>query len=72
MAGDLPEDDASLMKLSPDPSRTIADIITSATKALALNRRHAHTLHRSVATRYDWIEVARKLAVELTSLASRP
>jgi glycosyltransferase involved in cell wall biosynthesis len=70
VAGDLPAKDAALMKLSPDPSKTIADIIAKSRKALALGRRHADGLRRAVVARYDWIKVARKLAAELTTLGS--
>ena len=68
VAGELPADDAALMKLSPQPSRTITDIMANATKALALDRRHADRLRRVAVARYDWVEVARKLAAELTAL----
>ncbi len=68
VAGDLPAEDAALTKLSPDPSQTIADIIVSTRRALALGGRHADRLRRSVMARYDWVEVARKLAAELTAL----
>jgi hypothetical protein len=70
VAGDLPAEDAALMKLSPDPSWTIADIVANTGKALALGRRHADRLRRSVMARYDWVEVARRLAAELTALRS--
>jgi hypothetical protein len=56
------------MKLSPDPAQTIADIIANTRYVLALDRVHAERLHRSVVERYDWIEVARKLAAELAAL----
>ena len=62
VAGELPAQDAALMKLSPVPSQTIADIIANTKKALALDRLHADRLRRSVMARYDWVEVARKLA----------
>jgi glycosyltransferase involved in cell wall biosynthesis len=68
VAGDLPAADAALMKLSPDPNRTIADIIGNTRNALALGGVHADRLRQSVEQRYDWVEVARKLAAELTSL----
>jgi glycosyltransferase involved in cell wall biosynthesis len=68
VAGDLPAEDAAHMKLSPDPAQTIADIIANTRYVLALDRVHAERLHRSVVERYDWIEVARKLAAELAAL----
>ncbi|MGI9412481.1 MAG: glycosyltransferase, partial [Hyphomicrobiales bacterium] len=70
VAGDLPAEDAALMKLSPEPSRTVDDIIANCTKALALGGIHAKRLRRAVVARYDWIEVARKLARELAALKS--
>jgi glycosyltransferase involved in cell wall biosynthesis len=70
VAGELPAEDAALMKLSPDPSRTVADIVANTGKALALGRRHANRLRRAVMARYDWVEVARRLAAELTALGS--
>ncbi len=69
-AGELPAEDAALMKLSPDPSLTIADIIANTRKALALGPIHADRLRRSVVARHDWVEVSRKLAAELTALKS--
>ena len=70
VAGDLPAEDAELMKLSPDPFQTIADIIAKSRKALALGHLHSDRLRRSVVARHDWIVVARKLAAELTALSS--
>ncbi len=70
VAGNLPGEDAALMKLSPDPSRTIADIVANTRKALALGGRHADRLRRSVMARHDWVELARTLAAELTALRS--
>jgi len=70
VAGDLPAEDAAHMKLSPDPSQTIADIIANTRNALALGGRHADRLRRSVLARYDWVEVGRKLVAELTAMES--
>ncbi len=70
VAGEMPAADAALMKLSPEPSRTIADIVANTAKALALGGRHADRLRRAAVERYDWAEVARKLAAELAALGS--
>ena len=70
VAGDLPAEDAAHMKLSPDPSQTIADIIANTGNALTLGGRHADRLRRSVLARYDWVEVGRKLVAELTAIES--
>jgi glycosyltransferase involved in cell wall biosynthesis len=70
VAGDLPAEDAALMKLSPDSSQTITDIIANTKKALALDGLHANRLRHSVVTHHDWVKVARKLAAELTALRS--
>jgi glycosyltransferase involved in cell wall biosynthesis len=70
VASDLPAREAALMKLSPDPRKTIFDIVAKTKDALALRSIHAETLHRSVIARYDWAEVARKLAADLTALKS--
>ncbi len=70
VAGDLPAEDAELMKLSPDPSQTIADIIAKSRKALALGHLHSDRLRSSVVERHDWIVVARKLAAEMAALAT--
>ncbi len=70
VAGELPAADAALMKLSPDPSRTVGDIVANTGKALALGGRHADTLRRAVTARYDWAAVARRLAAELAALGS--
>jgi glycosyltransferase involved in cell wall biosynthesis len=68
VAGDLPAEHAAFMRLRPDPRHTVTDIVANTGSALALGRVHADRLRRSVATRYDWMEVARKLAMELTAL----
>jgi glycosyltransferase involved in cell wall biosynthesis len=70
VAGELPAEDAALMKLSPDPSRTVADIVANTGEALALGGRHADRLRRAVTARYDWVEVARRLAAEMAALGS--
>lgn len=68
VAGALPADDAAIMKLSPEPARTIADIVSHTEQALALQGRHAAALRQAVAARHDWREVARTLAAELAAL----
>jgi hypothetical protein len=70
VADRLPEEDADLMKLSPDPGQTVLDIAANARGALSLGRVHADELRRVVEEKYDWVEVARKLAAELTALGS--
>ncbi|UCH73460.1 MAG: glycosyltransferase, partial [Rhodospirillales bacterium] len=70
VAGALPAADAAPMRLSPDPSRTIADIVAKTPLALALGRRHADRLRRVVVTRHDWATVAERLAAELAALDS--
>jgi glycosyltransferase involved in cell wall biosynthesis len=68
VAGELPAADAALMKLSPDPSRTVDDIVANTAKALALGGRHAGRLRRAAVERHDWAEVAGKLAAELAAI----
>jgi hypothetical protein len=68
VADELPPEDAALMKVSPDPSRTIADIVAQTGPALALRGIHADKLRQAIVERYDWVGVARKLAAELTAL----
>ena len=68
VAVDLPAADAALMKLSPDPARTVADVATNAGAALALKGRHSQTLSRTVAARHGWDQVAARLAGELGAM----
>lgn len=68
VADALPSGDADVMRLSPDPDRTVADIVANVDGALALGGKHAGTLRRAVEARYDWVEVARKLVGELEAL----
>lgn len=68
VAGDLPAADAALMKLSPDPARTVADIAANAGAALALKGRHSEMLRRAVTARHGWDHVAARLAGELGAM----
>lgn len=64
----LPAEDADLMRISPDPARTVSDIARKATAALALAGKHKATLREVAVRRYDWQSVARRLKRELDSL----
>jgi glycosyltransferase involved in cell wall biosynthesis len=74
-AESLPPEDAELMKLSADESKTVADIASRAPRALALGGRHKETLREVAVENYDWKRVATNLASELRLLiqaSSRP
>lgn len=68
VAEELPAEDADLMRVSPDPARTVSDIARKATAALALAGKHKATLREVAVRRYDWQSVARRLKAELNSL----
>ncbi|HKY05487.1 MAG TPA: hypothetical protein VJQ56_11385, partial [Blastocatellia bacterium] len=69
VAEQLPAEDAELMRISPDPRRTVSDIAQKCAAALALAGRHKATLRDVAVRRYDWQSVARRLKTELDSLA---
>ena len=64
----LPPEDAELMKLSADAAKTVGDISTKASGALALSGKHKEALRRVAVEQYDWKNVARRLASDLKSL----
>lgn len=68
----LPEGVADVMKLSPDPSQTAADIAKRAIEALKLGGAHQAALRQVAVDRYDWQSVAAKLRRELTGMSAGP
>jgi len=65
----LPPEAAALMKLSPDPDRTVADIAEKVPAALALGGVHMEALRRVAVERHDWTQIARRLAETLEGMA---
>ena len=58
----LPAEDVECMKLSADPKDTVADIAINVPGALALGTKHQTALRRIAVERYDWQDIAAKLA----------
>lgn len=71
IADSMPVEDAKLMKLNADENQTVGDIATKAPAALSLGDRHKATLREIAELRYDWKNIARKLALELRSLTNQ-
>lgn len=67
-ASALPPEDARHMRLSPDPARTVFDIIEKAPEALALRGKHRAALRRAAEKHFAWRSIAETLARELTAL----
>lgn len=55
---------AEAMKLSPDPDRTILDIVDRVPRALEMEDARRAELNRFAREHYDWSSVARTLAAE--------
>lgn len=68
VADRLPPDHADLMKISADPSLTVADIAAKTPPALALGGRYRDALRDAVVERNDWNRIAAGLADELTGM----
>lgn len=68
IADSMPVEDAKLMMLNAGENQTVGDIATKAPAALSLGDRHKATLREIAELRYDWKNIARKLALELRSL----
>lgn len=66
----LPPEDAELMKLSADESRTVASIVEKTSAALTLGGKHKAALREVAEQRYDWNNVAKKFISELRLLKS--
>jgi glycosyltransferase involved in cell wall biosynthesis len=64
----LPAEDAELMKLSANEDYTVGDIAANVSGALLLGDKHKEILRKAAEERYDWTNVARKLASELRSI----
>jgi glycosyltransferase involved in cell wall biosynthesis len=62
VAGALPPGGADLMKLDPDPARTVADIVEKVPRAMRERDRHVSALFEVARARYDWEGVAATLA----------
>jgi glycosyltransferase involved in cell wall biosynthesis len=69
VAASLPAEDAELMKISADESKTIVSIETNVPEALSIGIKHKGVLREVAVQRYDWKNVARRLVGELQSLA---
>ena len=65
----LPPPAAALMKLDPNPAKTISDIARNAVAALSLGGAHKAALRQVAVARHDWTNVAARLAGELDGLA---
>lgn len=68
IADALPPAASEAMRLSPDPERTVADIVRSVPAALELAEVHKEALYRVARERYDWSSVARKLHQQLEAM----
>ncbi|HEX5726471.1 MAG TPA: glycosyltransferase [Longimicrobiaceae bacterium] len=68
VAAALPPGDAEPMKLSPDPERTVADIVRHVPVALAVGERSKDALCRVAREHYDWSSVTRIFLAELRAL----
>lgn len=64
----LPPEAAEVMKLDPDPERTVADIVRHVPLALEAGERYKEALFRVARDRFDWSSVSRTLADEMASL----
>jgi glycosyltransferase involved in cell wall biosynthesis len=64
----LPPDVAEVMKLSPEPERTVADIVRHVPAALEMGERYQEVLFRLARERYDWSSVARTMTREIESI----
>ena len=53
------------MKLSANPKDTVADIVINVPRALAFGTKHQTALRRIAVERYDWQDIAAKLAAGL-------
>jgi glycosyltransferase involved in cell wall biosynthesis len=72
VAGAVPDDVVSLMKLRAEPEHTVADIVEGAVGALALGGAHASALRQVAIDRYDWASVARRLKDTLEGAFTKP
>jgi glycosyltransferase involved in cell wall biosynthesis len=70
VAGVVPDEVVELMKLRQDPLHTVADMVSGATGALALQRAHAADLRKVAVERYDWKAVGQKLLTTLVKLGT--
>ena len=68
LADDLPADVIETMKLRPDPSLIVDDIVERVPRAMELVDRHRRTLFEMARERYDWTSVARTFARTLDSI----
>jgi glycosyltransferase involved in cell wall biosynthesis len=64
----LPAGIAETMKLDAAAERTVTDIVRNVPAALALGEQHRKALARAVRERYDWSNVAARLARVLRSM----
>ena len=71
-AAALPGGQGDLMKLSPDPAQTVAEIADKVPRALALGGRRSGPLRRLAIERHDWSAVARRLVLELAASTAEP
>jgi glycosyltransferase involved in cell wall biosynthesis len=64
----LPPEATEVMKLSPDPHRTVSDIVRNAPLALEMGDRFNSTLYNFARERYDWTSVADMFHSELEAM----
>ncbi len=64
----LPPEAIDVMKLSPDPHRTVLDIVRNVPVALAMGERYKDTLFNFARAHYDWSRVAETFKSELEAM----
>jgi glycosyltransferase involved in cell wall biosynthesis len=65
----VPEDVAALMRLSPDPDQTVADIVLKVTRFLKLDTSYRDELRAFAESNYDWSQISARLAEDLKGMA---
>lgn len=64
----LPGDDASPMRLGPEPGAIVGDIIANTPRALALQGKFRRELRQAAVEKYSWTRIAEDLARELQEM----
>jgi hypothetical protein len=64
----LPAEAIEVMKLSADPHRTVADIVSNTPRALEMDETYKETLFDYARKNYDWSNVAAQFSEVLEGL----
>jgi len=67
--GSIPDDILDIMKLNPDPAKTVQDMVQKIDSTLELNGKYSTALRNVAVERYDWQNISKRFSAILKTLS---